>query len=39
MNIAMEVGSETSSVPSNFEYAEMVVKNVNYEISSIAPTN
>ena len=37
MNIAMGGWyPETSSVPSNFEYAEMVVKNVNYEISSIA---
>lgn len=36
MNIAMGGWyPETSSVPSNFSYAEMVVKNVNYEITSL----
>lgn len=36
MNIAMGGWyPETSSVPANFDYAEMVVKNVTYEITSL----
>jgi hypothetical protein len=36
MNIAMGGWyPETSSVPSDFEYAEMVVKNVSYQITSL----
>ena len=37
MNIAMGgVYPQTSYVPSNFDHAEMVVKSVNYEISSLS---
>jgi hypothetical protein len=36
MNIAMGgVYPQTSSVPSNFDYAEMVVKSVTYQVSSL----
>ena len=35
MNIAMESLPGTSNVPSNFDHAEMVVKNVTYQVSPL----